>query len=593
MKRILLRHLSGSKASQTEEFPLSHFSELLIGRDPSSTVKYDPDKDDLVGRRHAKLTADPASPNEFIITDLDSRNGTFLNKQKIVGSVRIGAGDVVQFGAGGPEFVFDLEPRAESVPRQTRVGDISAIATLIPPPATRAGEPLPGAAPQTDNAPQASAPGMPVFRSGGASEAKVGRATVERMITDVQRKSRRQMILGSSVLAALMLAGGAGLAFFKPKPAGGTVVAPPSPTPKTTLEPAEVAQKYERSVVQIEVAWKLVSVDTGEQIYHRYVLNRDPETGQPLVPNAPAALPTFVQVQSKTGQPVLEPALDLEKIPSRAQEPIGAAGFGTGFVVTSDGNILTNAHVATAWKTSYQFRSRMGVLVQKLRGEYVPLINQQGQPVLVQSPRNWVPSETLQAGLGLEQKSGGGLEGVNTVLNAVFPNSITRFAAVGKPLPSDRHDVAIFKINVPGEPLVACELNDNYETARVGDKLTVLGFPGITPAQFGVVFSQDAFNRTYQAKSVPNATLSTGNIGSIVRDQSVLSGKTPIMGSFGDYYQLTVNSTGGGNSGGPVFDEQGKVIGIFTAGAWEPGAAITFAVPIRYGKELMGIPTLR
>jgi len=43
MERIVLKHLSGSKANQVEEFPLSHVKELVLGRDPSSTVKYDPD----------------------------------------------------------------------------------------------------------------------------------------------------------------------------------------------------------------------------------------------------------------------------------------------------------------------------------------------------------------------------------------------------------------------------------------------------------------------------------------------------------------------------------------------------------------------
>jgi S1-C subfamily serine protease len=118
----------------------------------------------------------------------------------------------------------------------------------------------------------------------------------------------------------------------------------------------------------------------------------------------------------------------------------------------------------------------------------------------------------------------------------------------------------------------------------------VLGFPGIAPAQFGVIFSQDFFNCTYQLKSVPNPTLSVGNVGSIVRSQSPLTGQGQIVvSSMGDYYQLTVNSTGGGNSGGPVFDERGRVTGIFSAGTSEPGAAISFAIPIRYAKELMGI----
>ncbi|MFL6373248.1 MAG: trypsin-like serine protease, partial [Pyrinomonadaceae bacterium] len=49
--------------------------------------------------------------------------------------------------------------------------------------------------------------------------------------------------------------------------------------------------------------------------------------------------------------------------------------------------------------------------------------------------------------------------------------------------------------------------------------------------------------------------------------------------------QLATGSTGAGNSGGPVFDGQGRVIGIFFAG--QQADAITYAVPIRYGKEFL------
>jgi|SRR6266404_4231444 len=113
MERIVLRHLSGSKANQVEEFPLAHFQELTIGRDPSATVKYDPDRDDLVGRQHAKIVRDSANPNEFLITDVGSRNGTFVNKQRIVGTAKVVPGDLVQFGAGGQSFnsIWSLAPR--------------------------------------------------------------------------------------------------------------------------------------------------------------------------------------------------------------------------------------------------------------------------------------------------------------------------------------------------------------------------------------------------------------------------------------------------------------------------------------------------
>jgi hypothetical protein len=126
MERIVLRHLSGSKASQVEEFPLAHFRELIFGRDPSSSVKYDPNRDDLVGRQHARITQDPADPNQFVITDLNSRNGTFVNRQRIVGSVRISPEDTVQFGAGGPEFQFELEASATTDMRPTRMEGTTA-----------------------------------------------------------------------------------------------------------------------------------------------------------------------------------------------------------------------------------------------------------------------------------------------------------------------------------------------------------------------------------------------------------------------------------------------------------------------------------
>jgi S1-C subfamily serine protease len=59
---------------------------------------------------------------------------------------------------------------------------------------------------------------------------------------------------------------------------------------------------------------------------------------------------------------------------------------------------------------------------------------------------------------------------------------------------------------------------------------------------------------------------------------------------FGDSYQLTINATGGGNSGGPMFDDEGNVVGIYYASSTDPqGTRITFAVPIKYGLELMNV----
>src|SRR5712692_2181458 len=132
MERIVLRHLSGSKANQVEEFPLSQVKELSIGRDPSSTVRFDPERDDQVGRQHARLAQDAADPTRFILTDLNSRNGTYVNKQRITGTVRVMPGDRIQFGPGGPECQFDLDPRPENLVRTTTVAAVSG-AVGVPP----------------------------------------------------------------------------------------------------------------------------------------------------------------------------------------------------------------------------------------------------------------------------------------------------------------------------------------------------------------------------------------------------------------------------------------------------------------------------
>src|SRR5205085_11063788 len=175
MERIVHKHLSGSKANQVEEFALSHVKELVLGRDPSSTVKYDPDRDDLVGRQHARITQDPNDPSQFIITDLNSRNGTLVTRQRITGTTRINPGDGGQPGPAGPEFVFEVEPRPANATKATRVAQTGPMApTMQSTPSTRV-SPTGGGAPPPTFPITGQAPAGPP-PSGG-----VGKATVERI----------------------------------------------------------------------------------------------------------------------------------------------------------------------------------------------------------------------------------------------------------------------------------------------------------------------------------------------------------------------------------------------------------------------------
>ncbi len=46
--RIVIRHLSGSKINQIEQFDLDGLQEITFGRDPSCKVAYDFQRDDEV-----------------------------------------------------------------------------------------------------------------------------------------------------------------------------------------------------------------------------------------------------------------------------------------------------------------------------------------------------------------------------------------------------------------------------------------------------------------------------------------------------------------------------------------------------------------
>src|SRR5262249_55929963 len=122
MTRIVVRYLSGANVNQVGQFPLDAFGELTIGRDPSSTIAFDAQKDDLVSRRHAVIKCNRGDRLSFTITDLGSANGTFINRIKLLQDSELLPGDVVQLGTGGPSFVFDVEPRPSHLIDRTRVG---------------------------------------------------------------------------------------------------------------------------------------------------------------------------------------------------------------------------------------------------------------------------------------------------------------------------------------------------------------------------------------------------------------------------------------------------------------------------------------
>ncbi|MEO8548528.1 MAG: GGDEF domain-containing protein [Kofleriaceae bacterium] len=90
-RRACLTILTGTASGQLFKVSKGH---LTIGRSPHVELRLD---DDGISRNHARIRSET---NRAWIEDMESRNGTFVNGERIAGSVELRDGDKVQVGRG-------------------------------------------------------------------------------------------------------------------------------------------------------------------------------------------------------------------------------------------------------------------------------------------------------------------------------------------------------------------------------------------------------------------------------------------------------------------------------------------------------------
>ncbi|HLO89027.1 MAG TPA: PrsW family glutamic-type intramembrane protease [Nostocaceae cyanobacterium] len=127
-----LRLVSSNGAVESESrHSLLANKEMVIGRDPSCQIVLDAMLHRMVSRRHAVIRPLSPSPDgrfSWVICDLNSANGTYLNGQLLAGCQELHLGDRISLGADGPQLIFEYEFASQpTVMTLTQVTSLSAL----------------------------------------------------------------------------------------------------------------------------------------------------------------------------------------------------------------------------------------------------------------------------------------------------------------------------------------------------------------------------------------------------------------------------------------------------------------------------------
>jgi S1-C subfamily serine protease len=215
--------------------------------------------------------------------------------------------------------------------------------------------------------------------------------------------------------------------------------------------------------------------------------------------------------------------------------PLQLDVFGTGFLVGRDGRLLTNHHVAEPWWGNKELK---------------PLLDR-GATAFAVSYTAYFPDAS---------------QGIAAELGQVSPDA----------------DLATLKLqNAAPVHAAVLRLDDRSEASVTGDAVVLIGYPtgidGILARAGGDVTRKLAENaknvteivRQLAAQHLIRPTTTQGHIGDVLKDKIVYDAAT----------------TSGG-SGGPLFNREGRVIGVNFAILTDFGGS-NLAVPVRYADGLV------
>jgi S1-C subfamily serine protease len=254
-------------------------------------------------------------------------------------------------------------------------------------------------------------------------------------------------------------------------------------------------------------------------------------------------------------------------------EQMSTAAMGTGFIVTPDGYLVTNAHVVHTDEEELTMQFAMSSLEQyavSATNAFMEEMRRQGYQM---TQEEWDGIANVWYRLLASSMEISNLQtSYQCFIGNVTPGSDVSakgrkldLRKIGEPIPGK--DIAILKME--GTNLPTVKLGDDTKL-KTGDRVYAMGYPAVATVT-------DVLNI---AQAIQEPTLTQG----IISARKEMAGGWSIL--------QTDASIHGGNSGGPLFNDDGEVIGVNTFGMLDAdsGAAISgvnFAIPISIAKQFL------
>ncbi|MCX8019004.1 MAG: trypsin-like peptidase domain-containing protein [Chitinophagaceae bacterium] len=265
---------------------------------------------------------------------------------------------------------------------------------------------------------------------------------------------------------------------------------------------------------------------------------------------------------------------NIEKYMMRGDEKISrqlnSTMVGSGFIISPDGYIVTNAHVVDENDETVKQRFASQAFEEIMQQDEKELETSMGRSLYEDERRNlrqanaWYFSQTLEVGrIKKEYSVIIGVAGKDGAVEALkIPAELV---LKGQAIPGK--DIAILKLK-KSYTFPTLRLGDDTE-CRVGDQLYVLGYPAVA-----------TFHPLLSEKTIAEATLTRG----------ILSARKSMKDGW-DVLQTDASITHG-NSGGPVMNEKGEVIGVATFGSMDEQRGqevqgMNFVIPVSIVKEFV------